>query len=106
MHILTVQDHVLEARVRNLESLIDGILSTDMDANSSDPVERRMAQRKKVLERLGYKPSRVLDGRVIDPPILFSATERLEVRVEAGPNGPPKEIPCRVLLHGHRKAPS
>lgn len=106
MHVLTVQDHALEARVRNIESLIDGILSTDMDADSSDPAERRLAERKKVLERLGYQPSRVLDARVIDPPILFSATERLEIRVEVGFSGPPRETPCQVLLHGHRKVPT
>jgi hypothetical protein len=103
LSLLTVHDTVLEARLHRLESLVDGILSTDMDENSDDPIERRMARRRLTLHRLGYKPTNPLDHRRLVRPILFGGTERGQVTITCAQGVPATTV--KIILRGLRRRP-
>ncbi len=100
-HIVT-HDSVIESRILQLEQLVDAILRTELDEDSLDPVERRMAQRQAVLKRLGYQPSRVLDHRVLVTPVLFQTMQRGSVEIRCGSALPDEPLRCRVTLRGVR----
>jgi hypothetical protein len=105
LSLITVNDTVLEARLRRMEGFLDAILRTDMDENSDDAVEARMAQRRGVLRRLGYKPAQPLDHRRLYQPILFGGTERAAVVIRCDDTLPEKPAEIQVVLRGMRKRP-
>lgn len=102
---IVVHDAALEARVRRMEQLIDGILATELDIESVDPIEHRMAQRRATLQRLGYKPGAVLDHRVLSKPLHWGGTERGAVRIELDGDIAGGDLPVRVTLCGVRRRP-
>lgn len=84
-HQITPVDSVLEARVRRLESLLDGILEL-ADAADAQRVQRdeqieRMAS---VMRRLGYKPHGTVDHRRLVTPELVRRQQEFSVRVVCG----------------------
>lgn len=103
---IVVHDAVLEARVRRMEQLVDAILSTEMDIEAVDPIERRMAQRRATLQRLGYKPGAVLDHRVLVKPLHWRGCEQGAVRVRLDADISGGDLSVRVTLRGVRKRPT
>lgn len=103
LSLITPVDSVLEARVRRLESLVDGILATEMDPASRDPIERAMAKRRATLQKLGWKPYQPIDHRSLTIPLLVTPRDLLRVRVECGEDGPEREVPFRIYMSGVEK---
>lgn len=103
LHLITVHDTVLEARMRHLEQLVDGILTTELSEESESSIEARMALRKMVLVRLGYVPGTVVDHRALTKPLLWKERQQGRVVVRCDERGPEGTVPCRITLRGVRK---
>lgn len=106
LHQITPRDSALEARVRRLETVLDGILEVDAKAEEGrvpkvDVIDRTAS----VLRKLGYKPHATVDHRrLVYPEVVDGYGDgELSVRLVCAKT-PLLEVPVKWLLtiHGIR----
>lgn len=99
-HILTT-DSLLHARVARLESILEHLLTTEIDPDRADATEKRVLGQRAALKKLGYTGGHYHDSRVFRTPMFLERATQTTVVIDCPADFFTSDLRCRVSLKGN-----